>query len=96
VRCKQSAVAAILQEFRERVPVKMGDAAALESEGGLEDFQLQREELVLFSAHAEIMSRYLPFVKRAGLRGPVSGRGSSSFERHPIDARARAKRSLTT
>jgi hypothetical protein len=37
---EQPTIAALLQEFREGVPVKMGDAAAFEYEGGLEDLQL--------------------------------------------------------
>jgi hypothetical protein len=50
---EQPTIAALPQELREGVPVKMGDAAALEPEGGFEDFQLKRQKLVRFSAHEE-------------------------------------------
>lgn len=63
---EQPTIAALLQEFREGVPVKMADAAALEHEGGLENLQLKGQQLVRGSAHGATMRRYLPIVKTGG------------------------------
>jgi hypothetical protein len=60
---EQPMIAALLQEFREGVPMELRDAAALERESSLQDFHLERQQLVRFSAHEISISRYMPFVK---------------------------------